>query len=133
MRYDVAVAGLGGMGSATLAACARRGKAIIGLEQFKRGHDFGASSGKSRMIRKAYFEDPAYVPLLRRAYELWRELERKTNEEILRITGVLMVGREETEIISGSRRSASEHGLPIEVLSKAEINARYPKVEVHKD
>jgi sarcosine oxidase len=120
------------MGSAILATCARRGKAVIGLEQFKRGHDFGASSGKTRMIRKAYFEDPAYVPLLRRTYELWRELERETNEEILRITGVLMVGREESEIISGSRRSASEHGLPIDVLSKAEISARYPNLRTHE-
>jgi sarcosine oxidase len=89
VHYDVAVAGLGGMGSAILAACARRGATVIGLEQFGRGHDLGSSSGKSRMIRKAYFEDPAYVPLLRRAYELWRELERETNEDLLRITGVL--------------------------------------------
>ena len=58
MRFEVAVVGLGGMGSAILAQSARRGASVIGLEQFTRGHDRGSSSGKSRMIRKAYFEDP---------------------------------------------------------------------------
>jgi len=67
-----AVVGLGGMGSATLAEAAKRGAKVIGLEQFTRGHEFGSSTGRSRMIRKAYFEDPAYVPLLLRAYEKWR-------------------------------------------------------------
>src|SRR5436190_1296363 len=92
MRFDVAVVGLGGMGSAIAAHCARRGASVIGFEQFERTHDLGSSSGKTRMIRKAYFEDPAYVPLLLRAYELWRELERNTGKELLRITGLLMVG-----------------------------------------
>ena len=72
MDYDVAVVGLGGMGSAILAHCAARGASVVGLEQFEPAHDRGASHGKSRMIRKAYFEDPAYVPLVLRAYELWR-------------------------------------------------------------
>jgi sarcosine oxidase len=94
MRFDVAVVGLGGMGSAIAAHCARRGASVIGLEQFESTHDLGSSSGKSRMIRKAYFEDAAYVPLLLRAYDLWRELERKTDTELLRITGLLMVGEE---------------------------------------
>ena len=67
MGFDVAVVGLGGMGSALLAQCAQRGASVIGLEQFARGHELGSSSGRSRMIRKAYFEDPAYVPLLLRA------------------------------------------------------------------
>ena len=82
------------------------------------------------MIRKAYFEDPAYVPLLLRTYELWRELERETKEELLRITGVLLVGDESSEIVRGSQRSAREHDLRIEVLSKEEINVRYPTLRV---
>ncbi|MGH8165082.1 MAG: FAD-dependent oxidoreductase, partial [Rhodanobacteraceae bacterium] len=91
MDCDVAVVGLGGIGSAILAHCAARKANVIGLEQFGPVHEFGSSIGKSRMIRKAYFEDPAYVPLLLRAYELWRELERATDEELLQITGLLMV------------------------------------------
>ncbi|MEO6971259.1 MAG: N-methyl-L-tryptophan oxidase [Chthoniobacterales bacterium] len=130
MRYDVAVVGLGGMGSAILAQCARRAATVVGLEQFERGHELGSSSGKSRMIRKAYFEDPAYVPLLLRAYELWRETEREAGAELLRITGLLMVGKEETEIIAGARRSAQEHRLPLESLTGHEIKARYPTLKV---
>src|ERR1700704_1583832 len=132
MIYDVAIAGLGGMGSAIAAHCAGRGASVIGLEQFTPAHDLGSSHGKSRMIRKAYFEDPAYVPLVLRAYELWRELERATGEEILCFTGVLSVGDESSEIISGTRRAASEHGLAIESLSQREVKARYPALELWK-
>lgn len=132
MNYDVAVAGLGGMGSAILANCAARGAAVIGLEQFERGHAQGSSSGKSRLIRKAYFENSAYVPLLLRAYELWRNLERETRTEILRITGTLLVGQEDGDIISGSRRSAREHHLHIDFLSKREIKARYSTLQVQE-
>lgn len=74
MIYDAVVLGLGGMGSAALAHLAARGQRVLGLERFARGHDLGASSGQSRIIRMAYYEDPAYVPLLRRAYELWSKL-----------------------------------------------------------
>jgi sarcosine oxidase len=90
----------------------------------------GSSSGKSRMIRKAYFEDPAYVPLLLRTYELWRKLERETNEDLLCVTGLLMVGEESAEIIEGSRRAANQHNLSIESLSKRQIKARYPTLKV---
>jgi sarcosine oxidase len=130
MRFDVAVVGLGGMGSAIAAHCARRGASVIGFEQFERTHDLGSSSGKTRMIRKAYFEDPAYVPLLLRAYELWRELERNTGKELLRITGLLMVGEENTEIVAGARRAAREHNLELESLSADEIRKRFPSLKV---
>lgn len=133
MRYDVAVVGLGGMGSAILAHCARRGVSVVGVEQFERGHELGSSSGKSRMIRKAYFEDPAYVPLLLRAYELWRELERETGTELLRLTGLLMVGQEQTEIVAGARRAAQEHGLPLQSLTPREIRTRYPTLKVREE
>lgn len=133
MHYDVAVVGLGAMGSATLAECARRGVKVVGLEQFPRGHEMGSSSGKSRMIRKAYFEDPAYVPLLLRAYDLWRDLERTTGSELLRITGLLMVGDESAEVIAGAQRAADEHQLPLESLTAREIRARYPSLQVRAD
>lgn len=131
--YDVAIVGLGGMGSAILAQCAERGASVVGIEQFGPVHDRGASHGKTRMIRKAYFEDSAYVPLVLRAYELWRELERAAGEEILRITGLLSVGAETAEIIQGTRRAALAHDLLIESLSRGELKARYPTVELAKD
>jgi sarcosine oxidase len=130
MRYDVAVVGLGAMGSAILAQAAKRGAFVIGLEQFARGHDRGSSSGKSRMIRKAYFEDSAYVPLLLRAYDLWRELERETSQELLRLTGLLMVGKEGCEIIAGATRAAREHSLPFESLTAPQIRSRFPMLKV---
>jgi sarcosine oxidase len=130
MNYDVAVAGLGGIGSAIVAHCAARGASVVGLERFGPAHDLGSSSGKSRMIRKAYFEDPAYVPLILRSYELWRALERETAEKLLQITGLLMVGEENAEIIAGARRAAKQHNLPLESLSKQEIKSRYPTLGV---
>lgn len=133
MAYDVAVVGLGGMGSAILAHCAAHGASAVGIEQFEPAHDQGSSHGKTRMIRKAYFEDAAYVPLVLRAYELWRELERTAGDEILRITGVLSVGEESSKIIQGTRRAAGEHDLPVESLSQREVKARYPSLELRQD
>ena len=133
MTYDVAIAGLGGIGSAIAAHCAARGGSVIGLEQFGPAHDRGSSHGRSRMIRQAYFEDPAYVPLVLRSYELWRALEKQTGEELLRITGVISAGAENSEIISGTQRSSAEHGLALEKLSQAQVRERYPSVRLLAD
>jgi sarcosine oxidase len=133
MRYDVAIVGLGAMGSATLAECAKRGASVIGLEQFARGHDLGSSNGRTRLIRKAYFEDPAYVPLLLRAYELWRKLECESGEELLRLTGLLMVGLEGSPVIAGATRAAREHSLPFQSLSARDIRSRYPMLKVRDE
>ena len=130
MTYDVAIAGLGGMGSAIAAQCAARGASVIGLEQFGPAHDRGSSHGRSRMIRQAYFEDPAYVPLVLRSYDLWRSLEKQTGENLLRITGVLSAGPEESEIISGTQRSSAQHGLALEKLSREQVRQRYPGVRL---
>ncbi|HEY0369993.1 MAG TPA: N-methyl-L-tryptophan oxidase [Chthoniobacterales bacterium] len=133
MIYDVAVIGLGGIGSAILAHCAARGVRVIGVEQFARDHVLGASIGKTRMIRKAYFEDPAYVPLVRRAYELWDELERATADKVLTLSGVLSVGREDSSIIIGTQRAGREHQLALESLDRAEVAARYPMLKLYDD
>jgi sarcosine oxidase len=124
--YDAIVVGLGGMGSATAYQLAGRGKRVLGLEKFSPAHDRGSSHGRSRIIRQAYFEDPAYVPLLLRAYELWERLERETGQELMTLTGGLMIGRREDELVSGSVESAEEHGLPYELLDADEIRRRFP-------
>jgi sarcosine oxidase len=124
--YDAIVAGLGGMGSATAYQLAGRGRRVLGLEKFHPAHDRGSSHGRSRIIRQAYFEDPAYVPLLLRAYELWERLERDTGQELMTLTGGLMIGRRGSELVSGSVRSAEEHGLPYELLDADEIRERFP-------
>jgi sarcosine oxidase len=133
MTYDVAIAGLGGIGSAIAAQCAARGASVIGLEQFGPAHDRGSSHGKSRMIRQAYFEDAAYVPLVLRSYELWRKLEEQSRETLLRITGVLSVGREDSEIISGTRRSSARHELALKEWSRQQVQERYPRLQLLQD
>lgn len=124
--FDAIVVGLGGMGSAAAAHLAARGRRVLGLEQFQPAHDQGSSHGRSRVIRLAYFEHPAYVPLLRRAYELWRTLESRTGRRLLQITGGLMIGSPESEVVAGSLRSALEHGLAHEMLDAAAIRRRFP-------
>ena len=124
--FDTIVVGLGGMGSAAAAHLASRGQRVLGVEQFQSAHDRGSSHGKSRVIRLAYFEHPAYVPLLRRAYELWRRLETDTERRLLQITGGLMIGAPDCDVVSGSLRSAREHGLGHELLDAAEIHRRFP-------
>lgn len=133
MTYDVAIAGLGGIGSAIAAHCAGRGASVLGLEQFGPAHDRGASHGRTRMIRQAYFEDAAYVPLVLRSYELWRELEEKTAAQLLRITGVLSVGPADSEIIAGTKRSAAQHGLQVEALGREQVQDRYPSLRLLSD
>ena len=125
-QFDVIVVGLGGMGSAAAAHAASRGQRVLGIEQFQPAHDHGSSHGRSRVIRLAYFEHPAYVPLLRRSYELWRRLERATGRDLLRITGGLMIGAPESEVVAGSLRSAREHHLDHEMLAAADIRRRFP-------
>lgn len=124
--YDVIVVGLGGMGSAAIRHLAGRGQRVLGIEQFSPGHDQGSSHGLTRIIRLAYFEDPSYVPLLRRAYELWRQLERGLDEPLLHVTGGLDVGPAEGVVFAGSLRSCREHGLPHEVLEPRDLTRRFP-------
>jgi sarcosine oxidase len=124
--YDVIVVGLGGMGSAAACELAGRGKKVLGLERHARGHDRGSSHGGSRLIRQAYFEDPAYVPLVRRAYELWRRLESETGRDLMTLCGGLMLGRRGSEVLEGSLRSAREHDLPCELLEAGEVRRRFP-------
>lgn len=124
--YDVIVLGLGGMGSAAAYHLARRGASVLGLDAHPRGHAQGSSHGKSRIIRQAYFEAPEYVPLLLRAYTLWRELEQESGQSLLRITGGLNVGLPTGELVAGALASARQHGLAHEYLAAAEVNARFP-------
>jgi sarcosine oxidase len=127
--YDVIVLGLGGMGSATACELARRGKRVLGLERFTPAHDRGSSHGRSRVIRQAYFEDPAYVPLLLRAYERWEELQRDSGLSVLTITGGLMLGPEQGPTFAGTLRSARQWSLHHEVLDAAEIRRRFPPLQ----
>ena len=87
-QFDVAVVGLGVIGSAALYELTRRGFRAVGVERYALGHDLGSSHGETRIIRLGYFEHPSYVPLLRRSYELWRELEAASGRQLVRTTGI---------------------------------------------
>jgi sarcosine oxidase len=126
MIYDAIVVGIGGMGSAAAWQLARRGQRVLGLERFDIPHAMGSSHGVSRIIRLPYYEDPAYVPLLRRAFELWSEAEAATGEELLVTTGSIDAGPEDDALFQGALASARQHDLPHEVLTGAQVNARFP-------
>jgi sarcosine oxidase len=124
--YDVIVVGVGGMGSAAVYELAKRGLKVLGLERFDIPHDQGSSHGVNRIIRLAYYEHPSYVPLLRRAYELWGEIENRSNEQLLCRTGSIDTGAEDGPVFKGSLESCRIHDIPHEVMTAAETNARFP-------
>ena len=109
-HYDAIVIGTGGIGSAALYELSRRGKRVLGLDRFPPAHDRGSSHGETRMIRLSYFEHPSYVPLLRRSYELWDELD----PVLLKRSGVLYVGADNSESIAGVRLASRTYDLPIQ-------------------
>ncbi|MFM8413774.1 MAG: N-methyl-L-tryptophan oxidase [Planctomycetota bacterium] len=125
-HFDVVVAGLGGIGTAAACHLASRGCRTLGLDRFPIPHDRGSSHGQTRLIRRAYFEHPDYVPLLLRAYELWRDLEARTGGRLLVESGLLMAGPADSEAIAGAERAAAMHGLELEQLTAAEAIRRWP-------
>lgn len=125
-HFDAIVVGIGGMGSAALYHLAKRGLKALGIEQFEIPHDMGSSHGVTRIIRLAYYEDLSYVPLLRRSYQLWDELERAFGEQLFYQTGSIDMGPEGSEVFSGSLRSCVENGFEHEVLDSKALRARFP-------
>jgi len=123
--YDVIVIGLGAMGSAATYHLAANGNRVLGLDRFQPPHSLGSSHGRTRIIREAYFEDPSYVPLVQRAYELWKALEKKSNRKLLLQTGGLMIGPENGALVTGALRSAREHKLCHQMLSASDLRQRY--------
>jgi sarcosine oxidase len=124
--FDVAIVGLGAMGSAAAWHLARRGARIVGIDRYAPPHHFGSSHGHGRIIRHAYFEHPQYVPMVLRADALWEELERESGARLLLRTGGLMVGAEEGPLVAGALRSARAHELPHAVWSAADLRQRVP-------
>ena len=125
-HYEVIVLGVGTMGSATCYHLAKRGVKVLGLEQFDLAHEQGSHAGQSRIIRKAYFEHPDYVPLLELAYRNWREMEKVSGEELYVPTGLLYLGDPEHAVMKGVKDSAAQFGIPLE-HPNAEV---YPQFKV---
>ena len=127
------VVGLGGMGSATLFHLARRGLRVLGLERYDLVHEHGSSHGLTRIIRLAYWEHPTYVALLRRCYQLWRDLESGFGERLLYITGSVDAGPAGGPIFQGALRSSELHGLPHQVMNGTELHRRFPGYDLPRE
>src|SRR3954447_7075263 len=125
--FDVIVVGAGGMGSAAAFELARRGRSVLALEQFPLVHDRGSSHGHTRIIRRAYYEHPAYVPLVRRAFERWYDLEQRTGRHLLTECPCLSIGPPDGEVINGVLAAARAHGLSVDRLSGGDLRVRFPQ------
>lgn len=131
--YDVIVIGVGGMGSAACCHLARRGRRVLCIEQFAPAHDRGSSHGQTRILRRSYFEHPAYVPLVDRSEQLWHELERLTDTSCLEHTGLLLVGRPDGPVLNGIRRARDEHRIPLDELDPPAVRSRWAGLNIDDD
>lgn len=125
---DAIVLGLGGFGSAALYELARRGLNVVGIEQFKAGHERGSSHGETRIIRRAYFEHPDYIPLLDHTYRLWHELEEESGQSLMELCGLVLSGPPEGEAVSGVRLAQREHQVEIEELDRTTAGDQFPQI-----
>ena len=130
--FDVVVCGLGVMGSATLRELSRRGLRALGIDRLAPAHDRGSSHGATRIIRLDYFEHASYVPLLRRAYELWHELEESSGQKLIHITGIVEVGAPDGVLITGVLASIRQHSLRHELLCTEDLTRRFPAFHLHR-
>jgi sarcosine oxidase len=121
------------MGSAACYHLARRGLRTLGLERFDIPHAMGSSHGITRIIRLAYYEHPSYVPLLLRAFELWDELEDESGRHLLEVTGTIDASGPDEIVFTGSLASCQQFGLDHEVLTSAELTARFPGYQLPPD
>jgi len=131
--FDVIVIGVGSMGSATCYYLAKQGHKVLGIEQFDISHELGSHTGQSRIIRKAYFEHPDYVPLMERAYKNWARIERETGEQLYYKTGLLYAGNSTNEMIRGVKLSASLYNIELEQLSTTDASQRFPQLSFPND
>ena len=124
---EVAVVGLGAMGSAALWRLAVRGVDVLGFERFDPGHHLGSSHGATRLFRTACMEHPELVPLAQTSLTLWRELEQASSRRLLDLTGGLMIGAPHSRVVAGTLAAASAHGIDVRTLSAAELADEFPQ------
>ncbi len=130
IRVDYLVLGLGGMGSSALYHLARRGLNVLGIEQFGVAHDRGSSHGETRIIRKAYFEHPNYIPLLERAYELWRELEQTSGKQLFIPCGLMVAGPPDGQVVQGVHEASRLYDVAVEKVSSKDAVERFPGLQI---
>jgi sarcosine oxidase len=140
-EYDAIVLGLGAMGSAALYQLARRGKRVLGLDQYAPPHTLGSTHGDTRITRQAIGEGAEYVPLTLRSYELWREIEQMTGQDLLTITGgLIMASQSSPDPMHGAESflkttiaTAEQFGITHRVLETDQIRQRFPQFHLVGD
>lgn len=133
MDADVAVIGVGTIGSMAMWRLAERGVETIGFERYAPGHDRGAAGGNTRLFRLAYMEGAQYVPLLKQSLGLWRELSRQSATDLLVQCGGLNIGRLRDTSMQQVAESASSHNLELQTLGRAAMADRYPQHVLAED
>lgn len=131
MSYDVIVIGTGTMGSAACLYLAKRGLKVLGLEQFSAPHDLGSHSGYTRIIRKAYYEHPGYVPLLQRSYQLWKNLEE--NVRLYHETGILYMGQPSSPVLNGTQQASDLYNIPLSNPDITGMKTEHPQFNIPSD
>jgi len=131
--FDIIVIGLGAHGSSALYHLAKTGQQVLGIDRYTPPHEHGSSHGQSRIIRQAYHENPVYVPFVTAAYALWEEIERETGEKLLIETGGLLLGAEDSTVVTGARLSADKHAIEYDYLDAGEVRRRFPAFRPAED
>lgn len=126
-EYDTIVVGAGALGTATAYHLARAPGRTLVLERFHENHPFGSSHGHTRILRTAYAEGSAYVPIVLRARELWKRLGKDAGEEIFRPTGVLLAASSDSLELEEATANARRYRLPHTTLSAARAHERFPQ------
>lgn len=132
-NFDVIILGVGGMGSSTLYNLAKKGVNVCGIEQFGIAHNKGSSHGETRIIRKAIFENPDYIPLINKSYEMWGDLEKESGLELNVKSGLLLIGNKNLEQIKHVRKIFNKHRLEHKILNKSELSDKFPQFNVYDD
>ena len=132
-KFDVIVMGVGSMGSATCYYLAQQGVKVLGLEQFDIPHEMGSHAGQSRIIRKAYFEHPDYVPLLEKAYQNWQHLETVSGANVYTKTGLLYFGKPDHPLMTGVHNSADKYLIKVNKMNNAEAKKMHPQFDIPDD
>ncbi len=129
-NFDAIVLGVGSMGSATCYYLAKQGYKVLGLEQYDIPHELGSYAGQSRIIRKAYFEHPDYVPLLERSYQNWKSLEDETGAKLYYKTGLVYFAKPDHILIKGLWESARKYDIKVDTLTQQQQAAQFPQFNI---
>ena len=122
--YDVIIIGLGAMGSAASYYLSKNGVKVLGLDTYEPPHKLGSSHGHTRVIREAYHEGTSYVPIVKRAYELWNELDHEIEDKLILEYGGMYLG-DDGKYLSDAKKSAKKYDIPIKEFSSKEIKEKY--------